>query len=172
MSFFDRLQKPGSSTIKPKPLQIRREVVVTKPRASPQNAASPRSLGLQPSPTPVPKKRDRNETQPTRIKARSARKREIPEQILKSSSDESGSDESISTTPKRFKSHVEEEVDSKRQVRSKKAFSGEGNGDLPRVHAADIMSLNTSVKYIPAFEGLEDGTEVAVQYPSCLQRER
>ena len=166
MSFFDRLQKPGSTIIKPKPLQIRREVVTTQPRPSSQTGPLPQSNGLQ------PKKRERVEPQPSRTKPRSAGRSKISEQILRMSSDESSSDESILTAPKRFKSHIEEEVDSNRRVRSRKAFSTEGNDDHSRVHAADVMSLNTSVKYIPVFEGLVEETEVFVQYPSCLQSER
>lgn len=173
MSFFDRLQKPGSTTIKPKPLQIRREVVTTQPRASSQTGPLPQSNGLQSKvQVRVPKKRERIEPQPSRTKPRSAGRSKISEQILKLSSDESSSDESILTTPKRFKSHVEEEVDSNRQVRSKKAFSAEGNDDHSRVHAADVISLNTSVKYSPVFEGLAEKAEIFVQYPSCLQSER
>ena len=98
------------------------------------------------------------------------RKRAYSEQTLKSSSGES--DDNVEISDKRVKRQCVREVDPNRQIRSEKAFDLNNAHVFPMVHAADITSLETTIKFVPAFPGLPDRAVVYLQYPSSSQQEK
>ena len=174
MSFFGFLQKPGSKLVKPQPLQIRREVTVTEvlPVRKALVPSSQRQNGRRSTPGSGSKKHERNNANSQSSRSKPTRKRVSPEQAPRLSSDDSGSDEEVSAPVKKPKSSHSQEPDGNRRVHSREAFIEHNTGVFPMVHAADISSLDTSIKFVPAFEGLSEGAEIFLQYPSFSQRER
>ena len=175
MGFFDYLQKPGAKSIKQQPLKIRKEVVKTDATHARTSLApsKPRMNGRLLSPNEHSKKRAyQGPTTPLSRTAGSRKQRGTPETAQKFSSDESDSDNAENTSSKKAKHSVSCELDTKRHVRSVEAFS-ENNADyFPVVHAADITSVDTSIKFVPAWEGLTQRADVLLQYPSNSQPER
>lgn len=175
MSFFGFLQRPGSKLIKPQPLQIRREVTVTEvlPARKALVPSSQRQHGRRSTLGSGAKKHERPCANSQSSRSKTARKRVSPEQAQRLSSDDSESDEDASASVKKLKSINSQEPDWNRRVRSRKAFVDDNNnGIFPMVHAADISSLDTSIKFVPAAEELSEGAEISLQYPSFSQRER
>lgn len=172
MSFFGFLQKPGSKLIKPQPLQLRREVTVTEiiPAHTALVPCSQRQNGLGSTPGSGAKKHQRPQANSQSSRSKTARKRVSPEQAQRLSSDDSESDGDAPL--KKPKSSNSQELDWNRRVHSRKAFIQDNDGVFPMVHAADISLLDTSIKFVPAFEGLSEGAEISLQYPSFSQRER
>ena len=174
MNFFDYLRKPGSNSVKPQPLQIRREVILTEaaPVRKVLTPALPRSKGRKSPPKSGVVGQDRLYPKKPLARGHASRKRPTPEQVLESSSDASGSEEAIGVSHKKLKSSSTRELDRKRQVRSSEAFSRDNGITYPIVHAADIASLDTSISFVPLFEGLTETAEVLLQYPSISPPER
>ncbi|MCJ1480222.1 Nucleosomal histone H3-Lys79 methylase [Schaereria dolodes] len=174
MGFFDHFQKKGSNPIKPQPLQLRKEIIPHNAPASrqpvplksqrPNGHAPPRKVGRQDAP---------QHAKTLKAPSNHSRKRASPvEQRIESSSEDSEDEVSVVMARKKTKPNSSVEPDLKRQVRSKKAFSKDDDGVFTMVHAADIASLESSVKFIPLFDELPERAEVGFQYPSASQRER
>lgn len=160
------------------PLQIRKESVGTKStsRVAPLvHATRPpngQSLQLKRALHTEDKTRGSSHRWVEELNVRS-RKRQIRSQgLIDFGSDESEGEEDHRGSWKKLKPPLEQKPDSKRRIRNKQAFSKEGDGVVPMVHAADIPSLDKATRYVPSFEGLPEDMEVLLQYPSVFQRER
>ena len=174
MGFFDHIQKKGSTAIKSQPAQIRKEIVTAS--ANPRktlnlntqlgdNRILPAPLNGKRKPVAVqPKPKPRVQTQKKRPSSVQPR--------LESDSDESSTDEFLDDSRKRARMSTDVEVDTKRQVRCRKAFSDEDGGYIPMVHAADIASLSKPTKYRAVFPEIPRAIEIYLQYPSASQREK
>ena len=164
-----------ASAAKPQQLLVRKEVVTTKSAVPRENLLSaPPRTDLR---RPQPKKVDRNPRKSTpqsssETERRVPRKRSTPTQRTVFSSDDSDADDVLERPSKKMKQESVQDTDSKRQIWSAKAFSGDDEGLFPMVHAAEITSLDKATKYLPTFEGWSDSLEVVLQYPSVSQRER
>ena len=173
MGFFDSIQKPGFKAAQGKNLQIHREVTRTP---TPPKTSIPLSQRLNnrlvpgrqsPKPDAVTRKPS------PRSKDQLSRKRAVATpQPLESDSDDDGAYQDLEDSRKRARRHSNVEPDLDRQIRSRKAFSEEDAGSFHIVHAADIASLSKPAAYIPAFPNEPQTTEIHLQYPSALQRER
>ena len=172
MSFFNFLQKPGSGSLTVKPVQIRREVVDTprSPKPQPDGRVLPSTRAV-PAKRLLKAKPLRRNNSVTPSRGKPPRKRACSEQVLKSSSEESEHDDVV-TSNKRMKRRVTREIDPNRHIRSEQAFDSKGPHVFPMVHAAEITSSQSTMKFIPAFPGLPERTEVYLQYPSMSQKER
>ena len=87
-------------------------------------------------------------------------------------SDDSDSEGNSEVATKRIRREEAAEYDEARIIRDHKAFASDGKRSFIMVHAADIPSLDKATKYEPSFAGLSDGSEIELQYPSILQKER
>ena len=173
MGFFDSIQKPGFKAAKGKNLQIHREITRTPtPPKTPiplSQRLNNRLLSGRQSPKP-----DAATRKPSpRSKEQISRKRAVvTPQPLESDSDDDGANHDLEGSRKRARRHSDLEPDLDRQIRSSKAFSEEEAGSFHIVHAADIASLSKPAEYLPAFPNEPRATEIHLQYPSALQRER
>ncbi len=170
MGPFDLLRKKGTKPIQAQPLKIRKQITVTQaPSLAKSSDFESSSVHRQGSPVPGTAK-DRLPVKPL-SQARRSKKRPSPAQLrLESDSDDDSDREEDSELRKKIKLSAEPEVDTKRQIRSRKAFVADEDGRFLMVHAADIASLNTSTKYKAAFSQ-SPSTTVALQYPSASQTE-
>ena len=73
---------------------------------------------------------------------------------------------------KRLRLSTEPEPDLHRHIRSVDAFVGDHDGQLARVHAADIAAMDKPTKFKPAFPQNSDAKLVSLQYPSAAPTER
>lgn len=173
MGPFDLLRKKGSKPIPAQPLKIRKQVTVTQaPNLAKSSVSRFPSVHRRGSPAPgAAKNQLHNQPQPALSQARRSKKRPSPAQVrLDSDSDDDSDREGDTAQRKKVKLNAEPEVDTKRQIRSQKAFSANEDGRFSVVHAADIASLSTSTKYKAAFPQSRS-TTVALQYPSASQAE-
>ena len=174
MGFFDHIQKKGSTAIKAQPAQIRKEIVVAP--ANPQKTLNtyPRLGGTRHLPGQLNGKRKSAAVWPNpKFRDQNQKKRpSLAQPRLESDSDESSVDEFLEDSRKRARMSTDVEVDTKRQVRCRKAFSDEDYGSFPMVHAADIASLSKPTKYRALFPEVPRETEIYLQYPSASQREK
>ncbi|MCJ1478795.1 Nucleosomal histone H3-Lys79 methylase [Lambiella insularis] len=173
---FNYLLKNTSA--KAQPLQIRKESVSIKPASRLPSlkdvARPPKGQHLQLRKAQRTEDKVRGTT--TRLVKNQnvrPRKRQTPSQGRTDfGSEESEGEEDQQGLRKKLKPGLEQKSDLKRHVRNEKAFSEEDDGIFPMVHAGDIPFLDKATKYIPAFEGLPENTELLLQYPSVSQRER
>ena len=177
MGFFDSIQKPGFTAAKGKNVHIKQEIVKT--------ALNPQTT-LIPSPghskRSLPDKKAKRLHDPTakpsaelssRPQILHPRKRPASTpQRLESDSDDDVSDQDLGNARKRARRISDVEPDPKRQIRSRKAFSGDDGGIFPMVHAADFASLNKPTKYRAAFPDDPQAIRIHLQYPSASQCER
>lgn len=186
MGFFDQFQKKGSVAIQPKRAQIRKVEVKSTPPSASSTSNNANSRRLTPSQTPKTRpaadaKSRSKSRDSTRLQPRSSqrlgtpnansRKRPSPALRLSSSDDDSDADE-IPDFRKRAKVSASAEPDLGRQVRSRDAFSEEGEKSLSLVHAADITSVKKAGKFSSAFDESTEPVEVELQYPSASKKER
>ncbi len=174
MGFFDHIQRKGSTAIKAQPAQIRKEIVTAPAHTRktlnanllPRNGRiTPRTFNVKQKPVAV--------QQASRPRAQKSRKRPSSAQPrLESDSDESSMDGALEESRKRVRTSTDAEVDTKRLVRCRKAFSDKDGGLFPMVHAADIASLSKPTKYRAVFPEFPHATEILLQYPSASQREK
>ncbi len=174
MGFFDHIQRKGSTAIKAQPAQIRKEI--TTAPANPRKVLKPaRQLAKGPiSPRTLDVKQKSVAVQQT-SKSRATNSRKRPSSVqprLESDSDESPTDEVSKDSRKRVRRSTDGDVDTKRLVRCRKAFTDEDGGSFPMVHAADIASLSKPTKYKAVFPEFPYATEIFLQYPSASQREK
>lgn len=173
MGPFDLLRKKGTKPVQAQPQHIRKQVTVTHaPIVAKSSGSGSSSVHRRRSPAfEAAKNRLPVKPQPVLSQARRLKKRPSPAQIrLESDSDDDSDREEDTEQRKKVKLSAEPEVDTRRQIRSRKAFSADEDGRFPMVHAADIASLNTSTKYKAAFSQSQS-TTVAIQYPSASQAE-
>ena len=180
---------------KKKPLQVKKTKVTVTSSAKPTSSTRPLSAALHRSSASQPKPRTTTLAAPrpphssahTQSERRthnagtppiSAPKRkrpasQAPDFGTGDESSEANDDEAElerEAEVKRRKQREVREVFKNRRVRSQAAF--EEDGDLSAmVHAAEIPGRDAGTKYEVYFQGLEEGGEVEVQYPS-LGRER
>lgn len=174
MGFFDHIQKKGSTAIKAQPAQVRKEIVTASTRTSktlnaslqPRNGRDiPRAFNVKQKPVAA--------QQASRQRAQRSRKRPSSAQPrLESDSDESSINGALEESRKRVRTSTDVEVDTKRLVRCRKAFSDKDGGSFPMVHAADIASLSKPTKYRAAFPEFPHARRILLQYPSASQREK
>ena len=175
MGPFDLFRKRGSKPIQAQPLKIRKQLVVTQASKPSQSSIPiPSSSNIRASPSLQPAKNHattRPQSAPPRVQK--SKKRPSPAQapLESDSDDDSGGEEVSGAQRKRAKLSTEPEVDTKRQIRNRKAFLGDDDGRLAMVHAADIASLSKSTKYKAAFPQFQSPS-VSLQYPSASQAER
>lgn len=169
-----------ASSTKVQSLQIRKEVVTTKSAASSRALSGPQRLNA-----PNASKSNSKQTNgvsngktgkasPNQLKVqkRAPVKRRTPSEATPAfSSDDSDEEESPERPAKKAKQQAQD-LDLKRRVRCREAFAEDNKGELSMVHAADITSLDRATKYIPAFEGASESTEVCLQYPSASPSEK
>ncbi|MCJ1249682.1 Nucleosomal histone H3-Lys79 methylase [Trapelia coarctata] len=176
MSFNFMLK--GSSA-KVQNLQIRKEVVTTKPAAPSRALSGPQRPNA--SNTPKSNSKETNgaangkvgKASPNQLKVqkRAPVKRRTPSEATPAFSSDDSDEESPERPAKKAKAEAHD-LDTKRRVRCREAFSEDKKGDLSMVHAADITSLDRATKYVLAFEGASESSEVILQYPSASPRER
>lgn len=168
------------STAKVQNLQIRKEVVTTKSAAPSRNLSGPQRPNAPNAPKYKSKKSNgaasweanKLSPNPPRAQKRAPVKRRTPSEATPAlSSDTSDEDDSPERPTKRAKQEAQD-LDLKRRVRCREAFSEDNHGKISMVHAADITSLDRATKYVPAFEGVAESHELRLQYPSALPRER
>lgn len=168
------------STAKVQNLQIRKEVVTTKSAAPSRNLSGPQRPNAPSAPKSNPQKSNglangkanKLSPNPPRAQKKAPVKRRTPSEATPAlSSDTSDEDESPERPTKRAK-HKAQDLDLKRRVRCREAFSEDNDGKISMVHAAHITSLDRATKYVPAFEGVSASHELRLQYPSSLPRER
>lgn len=176
MGFFDSIQKPGFKAAQTKNAHIQQEVVKTT--IDPRKTQSPtpfaqRLLNRPPPKKKSPKQSNTKATPSPRPLPQNPRKRAASTpQRLESDSDGDVSDENLNVGSKRARRSSDPEPDLDRQIRNRKAFSGEDGGQFHMIHAADIASLSTPSKYSPAFPNDPNAIEVQLQYPSASQGEK
>ena len=176
MGFFDSIQKPGFKAAQTKNAHIQKEVVKTT--IDPRKTQSPtpfaqRLLNRVPPKKKSPKQSNTKATPSPRSQPHNPRKRAASTpQRLESDSDGDVSDENLDIGSKRVRRSSDPEPDLNRQIRSRRAFSGEDGGQFHMIHAAEIASLSTPSKYSPAFPNDPNAIEVQLQYPSASQREK
>ena len=172
MSFFNFLQKSGTGSSTVKPLQIRHEAVDTSrsPKPQPNNRLPPSTKTVSAKRLLKAQVKERNDSV-TPPRGKPPRKRACSEQVLKSSSEESELD-NVEKSIKRVKRRLTREIDLNRHIRSEQAFDPNGSHTFPMVHAADITSSRSTIKFVPAFSGIREGAEVCLQYPSLSQKEK
>lgn len=173
MGFFDHIQRKGSTAIRAQPAQVRKEIVTIpanprkalNPNPQPRNDRIPsRTLNVKQKPVAV--------QQALKARAQKSRKRPSSAQPrLDSDSDENSLDGVLEDSRKRVRASTDVEVDTKRLVRCRKAFSEDG-GSFPMVHAAEIASLSKPTKYRAVFPEFPHATVIYLQYPSASQREK
>lgn len=173
MGFFDSIQKPGFTAAKGKNIHIKQEVVKTI--LNPQKTFVP--FPQHPNKRSLPDKKTKRLNCPSAKpspKARAQNHRRRPAstpQRLESDSDDDVSDQDLGDARKRARRTSEVEPDSKRQIRSRKAFSEDDGGVFPMVHAADVASLSKPTKYRAAFPNDPQVIRIHLQYPSASQCE-
>lgn len=173
MGPFDLLRKKGTKPIQAQPQKLRKQITVTQvPVLTESSESGSSSVHRRGSPAfGAARNRRPVKLQPVLPQARRSKKRPSPAQLrLQSDSDDDSEREEDTEQRKKVKLSAEPEVDTRRQIRSLKAFSADQDGRFPMVHAADIASLNTSTKYKAAFSQAQF-TTVAIQYPSASQAE-
>jgi len=168
------------STAKVQNLQIRKEVVTTKSAAPSRNLSGPQRPNAPNAPKSILKKSNgaangkasKLSPNPPRAQKKAPVKRRTPSEATPAlSSDTSDEDENPERPTKKAKLEAQD-LDLKRQVRCREAFSEDDNDKISMVHAADITSLDRATKYVPAFEGVSESHELCLQYPSASLRER
>jgi hypothetical protein len=63
-------------------------------------------------------------------------------------------------------------VDTKRKLRNKYAFSSEGSGEFTMIHAADVIPPNKKERKGRTSDAPPEQVIVELMYPSASQRER
>ena len=173
MGFFDSIQKPGFTAAKGKNIHIKQEVVKTV--LNPQKTFVP--FPQHPNKRSLPDKKTKRLNCPSakpspNARAQNHRRRPASTpQRLESDSDDDVSDQDLGDARKRARRTSEVEPDSKRQIRSRKAFSEDDGGVFPMVHAADVASLSKPTKYRAAFPNDRQVIRIYLQYPSASQCE-
>lgn len=173
MGPFDFFQKKGSKALQPQPLKVRKQTVTSteppKPLRKPFSTsngrlAPPRKTGSNVA------SRERN----TQSRSPNPRKRAVSVQARLESDSEEGvtDDESKRASVKRLRPSTEPEPDPNRHIRNVDAFVGDHDGQLTRVHAADIAAMDKPSKFKPAFPQYPDAKLVSLQYPSAAPMER
>ena len=174
----------NGSSAKVQNLQIRKEVITTKSAApskvqsGPQRPSGPKTSNSN-SKSNTSKtngtakgKAAKTSLSPPRVQKRAPVKRRTPSEATPAfSSDDSDEEENPERPAKKAKLEARD-LDLKRQVRCREAFSEDSKGEFSMVHAAEITSLDRATKYVPAFEGVSEPREVSLQYPSASSRER
>ena len=173
MSFFQSIQPKGSKPIQPKTSTVRKEVVNATPATNRVLRLSPFPAKTRASSIPVASKRHEIREQSRSVSARTSRRQTLSAQPrLESDSDDLESDSSLGPLRKRVKVSGKYELDLKRKLRCKAAFSESGDDRFSMVHAADIASLGRTPKYKVAFPDVLEAHTVLVQYPSASRPER
>ena len=173
MGFFDSIQKPGFTAAKAKNVHIKQEVVKTV--LNPQKTFVP--FPQHPNKRSLPDKKAKSpncQTAKPSSKARAQNHRRRPAstpQRLESDSEDDASDQDLGDARKRARRTSDVEPDSKRQIRSRKAFSEDDGGVFPMVHAANVASLSKPTKYRAAFPNDPGVIRIRLQYPSASQCE-
>lgn len=172
MGPFDLLRKKGTKPIQAQPQKIRKQITVTQvPVLTESSESGSSSVHRRGSPAfGAARNRRPVKLQPVHSQARRSKKRPSPAQLRVQSDSDDDSDREDTEQRKKVKLSAEPEVDTRRQIRSLKAFSADQDGRFSMVHAADVASLNTSTKYKAAFSQAQF-TTVAIQYPSASQTE-
>ena len=174
MGFFDSIQKPGFTAAKAKNVHIKQEIVKTalspqKPFGRFPQHSNKRSLPDKKS------QRLNDQTAKSSPKPQILHHRKRPAstpQRLESDSDDDVSDQDLGDARKRARRTSDVDHDSKRQIRSRKAFSEDDGGVFPMVHAAEVASLSKPTKYRAAFPNDPQAIHIHLQYPSASQYER
>ena len=104
-----------------------------------------------------------------RVKSPGEQKPNFGEESDDEDADADARSRSSGSSNKRQKVEVTPTVDTKRQLRSKRAFSDDDHGAFPMIHAADIASPVRKSK-LPDLQ--EDKVTVELKYPSASQHER
>ena len=166
--------KAGSSALKSQPLEVHKESVTGK-KATPKSGPA-RGAQQFPEPRHSPKDGGKPLAKRPKSELKASKKpikgRESSRLAIDFGSDESDADDVLELPQKRSKRDTVYQPDLKRRVWSRNAFSNDDSGIFSMVHAADIPSVDKSIKFQPSFEGLSDGAEIALQYPSASQKER
>lgn len=173
MGFFDKLQKPGHNALKLEKPVVHTETV--KAKVAP--TVSPFMHNRPPIVRKILKKevKSRKDTTPKSSRASTPRPRkrasETPQRFESDTDGGDASDEDLLGSRKRMRMNDQIEVDEKRQIRSRRAFSDTEDGEFPMVHASDIATLSKLTKFSPAFPSHPEADKIALQYPSSSQRE-
>ena len=160
-----------SFNFKPQPLRVRTETVTTKRSAPSRRALASGAQHLNSQQVRRnPAHLQRGARAPESSKhAKPPSKRTPPVDF---GNEESDTEVSPTIPKKKRKQDEAYEPDLKRQVRSRRAFSDEGDGVFPMIHAAGVPLLDKNTKYIPLIAGSSEEAEVSLQYPSASQQER
>lgn len=175
MGFFDSIQKPGFTAAKGKNVHIKQEIVRTALNPQKTFIPFPQRSNKRSLPDKKVTKLLNSQTARPSPKSRPQMPRKRPAstpQRLESDSDDDESEQDLGEAMKRARRSSEVETDQKRQIRSRKAFSEEGGGVFPMVHAVDVASLSKPTKYKAAFPNDPQAIEVRLQYPSASQSEK
>ena len=177
MSFNPFGAKPNPRIkVAPPKFKVEKAPAAKKPQPLPSKTASTLAQRIQDlSRVDLSRSRSSRSTpdklEPPR-KRKAARQASPAQRRLESDSEsddnEAGSPASFQETLKRQKS--ERPIDLNRKLRSKHAFSGEGNGIFDIIHAADIASSTRKSKSDSKAE--DKIVTVKLKYPSSSQRER
>ena len=171
---FGAKPNPKIAVVPPK-IRVEKAAAPQKPQPLPSKIAS--KIASRPSPRPQeyarlsPKPRRASST-PDRLEPRKrkpTRQKSPAQQRLESDSEEDsvGSRTSFDAPIKRHK--PDKNVDLKRELRSKSAYSKEGIV-FPMIHATDIAAPARKSKHVSGPD--EKNVTVELQYPSVSQRER
>jgi H3 lysine-79-specific histone-lysine N-methyltransferase len=152
-----------------KPAPLPSKVVSTKStqaqQASPSRASS--STARSSPATPPSDGHGSSRLKPGKRKA--SRQKSPTQQRLDTDSEDDGATEELEgTSYKRQK--TSRTIDSKRHLRSRRAFSEADGGVFEMIHAADISSVSKKPKLAITLSA--ENVTVELQYPSASQRER
>ena len=174
MGFFDSIQKPGFTAAKGKNIHIKQEVVKTALNTQKTFVPFPQKSSKRSLPEMKAKQLNSQTAKPSpKSRSQNPRKRTASTpQRLESDSDDDVSDQDLGNARKRARRTSDVEPDMRRQIRSRKAFSGDDGGVFPMVHAADVASLSKPTKYKVAFPNDSQVIRAHLQYPSASQSER
>ncbi|KAF4626996.1 hypothetical protein G7Y89_g11156 [Cudoniella acicularis] len=174
-----RVEK-GQAALKPAPLPSK--LASSKRQESPRYQdspvrSSPSASNPRSSPATTPSvERDVPSSRHLTVKRKAARQISPSTHVVWDNDDDEDSDgddgnKSSSELTRHKRQRTEEQaVDLNRQLRSRKAFSGEDGGRFEMIHAADIAQSAKGSK-LPAGATVKDVT-VELKYPSASQRER
>lgn len=174
MGFFDSIQKPGFKAAKGKNSHIEQQVTKA---AAPVRLPIPlnqrlNNRQLPKKPAFTQKSGSANSSPRSQGSSRRKRPAILTPQVLESDSDDGISDQCLETAKKRTRRASDVAYESKRRIRSEKAFSEEQSGEFPMVHGADVASLSKPTKFSAAFPNDPQALEIHLQYPSSSQREK
>jgi H3 lysine-79-specific histone-lysine N-methyltransferase len=175
----------AKSTIKPRVQQTRTERIPTAKPPAPlpsrlasqskparRVADSTRSSPATARSKQTPATPDRLDVPPSKRKA--SRQRSPGEQKPNFGQDSDDEDDarsrsSVGSNKRQKTEPLTPTIDTKRKLRSKRAFSHDDHGDFPMIHAADVASPVRKPK-LPDLQA--DKVTVELKYPSASQRER